>query len=356
MHSTWMRLTAALALATPLSVSCCASAMAQQSVQEFYAGPGKQMRMIIRTTAGGGYDLLSRLVARHMGRFIPGEPQIIAVNMPGGGGIVAANYMMQVAPKDGSVVSIFSQGLASDQALGLSPQFKADLRTVNWIANVTYSNQLLVVHRTAKTQTLEDAKQRVTTIGTTGAGSASVQFPAFFNNVLNTKFKMVFGYPGGAEIDLAMERGEVEGRGTNPYTDYMSAKPTWIPDRIVIPLIQTGLEKEPALPDVPLLLDQKVSPQNRPLLEFMSRSSAVGRPLGTTPGVPAERVKALRAAFQAMIKDAEFMADANKHNMDIRPMSGEELDKLIRDIIDTPPDIRERVKRAMEPKEGDIVR
>lgn len=355
MHSAWKRSTAALALAAPLGLPC-ASAMAQQSVQEFYAGPGKQMRMIIRTTAGGGYDLLSRLVARHMGRFIPGEPQMIAVNMPGGGGIVAANYMMQVAPKDGSVVSIFSQGLASDQALGLSPQFKADLRTVNWIANVTYSNQLLVVHRTAKTQTLEEAKQRVTTIGTTGAGSASVQFPAFFNNVLGTKFKMVFGYPGGAEIDLAMERGEVEGRGTNPYTDYMSAKPNWIPDRIVIPLIQTGLEKEPALPDVPLLLDQKVPPQDRPLLEFMSRSSAVGRPLGTTPGVPAERVKALRAAFQAMIKDAEFMSDASKHNMDIRPMSGEELDKLIRDIVDTPPEIRERVKRAMEPNEGDIVR
>ena len=333
-----------------------ASALAQQSVQEFYAGPGKQMRMIIRTTAGGGYDLLGRLVARHMGRFIPGEPQMVSVNMPGGGGIVAANYMITVAPKDGTVLSIFSQGLASDQALGLSPQFKADLRTVNWIANVTYSNQLLVVHRTAKTQTLEEAKQRVTTIGTTGAGSASVQFPAFFNNVLGTKFKMVFGYPGGAEIDLAMERGEVEGRGTNPYTDYMSAKPTWIPNKIVIPLIQTGLEKEPALPDVPLLLDQKVPPEDRPLLEFMSRSSAVGRPLGTTPGVPQERVAALRAAFQAMIKDAEFMADANKHNMDIRPMTGEQLAQLIREIVDTPPDIRERVKRAMEPKEADIVK
>lgn len=347
------------AIGSTLSIACLAPgapALAQQSVQEFYSGPGKQMRMIVRTTAGGGYDLLSRLVARHMGRFIPGEPHMVAINMPGGGGIVAANFMMQVAPRDGTVVSIFSQGLASDQALGLSPQFKADLRTVNWIANVTYSNQLLVVHRTAKTQTLEEAKQSVTTIGTTGAGSASVQFPAFFNNVLGTRFKMVFGYPGGAEIDLAMERGEVEGRGTNPYTDYMSAKPTWLPNKIVIPLIQTGLEKEPALPDVPLLLDQKVPPQDRPLLEFMSRSSAVGRPLGTTPGVPAERVTALRAAFQAMIKDRDFMADANKHNMDIRPMTGEQLDKLIREIVDTPPEIRERVKRAMEPSDSDVVK
>lgn len=345
----------ALAFAAPMGLPA-GGALAQQSVQEFYSGPGKQMRMVIRTTAGGGYDLLSRLVARHMGRFIPGEPQMVPVNMPGGGGIVAANYMMQVAPKDGSVLSIFSQGLASDQSLGLSPQFKADLRTVNWIANVTHSNQLLVVHRTAKTQTLEQAKQRVTTIGTTGAGSASVQFPAFFNNVLGTKFKMVFGYPGGAEIDMAMERGEVEGRGTNPYTDYMSAKPTWLPEKIVIPLIQTGLVREPALPDVPLLLDQPVPPENKALLEFMSRSASVGRPLGTTPGAPADRVTALRAAFQAMIKDNDFKADAKKHNMDIRPMTGEELDKLIRDIVETPAEIRERVKKALEPNEGDIVK
>ena len=355
MQRHFKRATLALIIAAPFSAPA-GSALAQQSVQEFYSGPGKQMRMVIRTTAGGGYDLLGRLVARHIGRFIPGEPQMVPVNMPGGGGIVAANYMMQVAPKDGSVLSIFSQGLASDQALGLSPQFKADLRTVSWIANVTYSNQLLVVHRSAKTQTLEEAKQRVTTIGTTGAGSASVQFPAFFNNVLGTKFKMVFGYPGGAEIDLAMERGEVEGRGTNPYTDYMSAKPTWLPNKIVIPLIQTGLVKEPSLPDVPLLSDQKVPPEDKPLLDFMSRSAAVGRPLGTTPGAPADRVKALRTAFQAMIKDPEFMVDAKKHNMDIRPMTGEQLDKLIRDIVDTPADIRERVKRALEPKDGDVVR
>ena len=347
---------ASVALALMAPFGSAGSALAQQSVQEFYAGPGKQMKMVIRTTAGGGYDLLSRLIARHMGRFIPGDPQIVPVNMPGGGGIVAANFMIQVAPKDGSHVSIFSQGLASDQALGLSPQFKADLRSVNWIANATFSNQLLVVHHTAKTKTLEQAKQRETTIGTTGAGSASVQFPAFFNNVIGTKFKMVFGYPGGAEIDLAMERGEVEGRGTNPYTDYMSAKPTWLPNKIVIPLIQTGLTKEEALPDVPLLLDQKVPPEDRPLLEFMSRSASVGRPFGTTPGVPADRVNALRAAFQEMIKDSAFKADAKKNNMDIRPMSGEQLDKLIREIVDTPPAVRERVKRALRPSDSDIVK
>jgi tripartite-type tricarboxylate transporter receptor subunit TctC len=331
-------------------------AVAQQSVRDFYAGPGSQMRMVIRTTAGGGYDLLSRLLARHMGRFIPGEPSITPVNMPGGGGIVSANYMGSVAPKDGTVISIFGQGLVADQALALSPQLKVDLRQVPWIANVTYSNQLLVVHHTSQTKTLEDAKKRVTTIGTTGSGSASTQFPAFFNNVLGTKFRMIFGYPGGAQIDLAMERGEVEGRGTNPYTDYMSAKPTWLPQKIVVPLIQTGLKKEEALPDVPLLLDQKVKPEDRPMLEFMSRSASVGRPLGTTPGAPPERVAALRAAFQKMIVDPDFIADAKKHGVDIRPMTGEELAKLIGDVLDAPDDVKARVKQALQPAKEDIVR
>ena len=178
--------------------------------------------------------------------------------MPGGGGITAANYMAQVAPRDGTVIGIVSQGLAVDQALGASPQLKADLKEFNWIANVVYSNQLLVVWHTSPTKTIDDAKKRVTTIGTTGAGSSSVQYPAFYNNVLGTKFKIVFGYPGGQHIDLAMERGEVEGRGTNPYSGWMASKPTWIPEKKIIPLMQAGIEKEPALPDVPLIIDQPV--------------------------------------------------------------------------------------------------
>ena len=179
-----------------------------------------------------------------------------------------------------------------------SPQLKADLEEFNWIANVVYSNQLLVVWHTSPTKTIEDAKNRVTTIGTTGAGSASVQYPAFYNNVLGTKFKIVFGYPGGQHIDLAMERGEVEGRGTNPYSGWMASKPTWIPEKKIIPLMQAGIEKEPALPDVPLIIDQPVRAEDRPLLQFMANSSTVGRPLATTPGVPADRVAALRAGVR----------------------------------------------------------
>jgi tripartite-type tricarboxylate transporter receptor subunit TctC len=332
---------------TSLLVVGSAPALAD-SVSDFYKG--KQMRMIVRTTVGGDYDQYSRLIARFIGKHIPGNPSIIVVNMPGGGGITAANYMAQVAPHDGMVFGIVSQGLATDQALGMSPQLKADLREFNWIGNVVYSNQLLVVWKTSPTKTIEDAKKRETTIGTTGAGSASVQYPAFYNNVLGTKFKIVFGYPGGQHIDLAMERGEVEGRGTNPYSGWMASKPSWIPTKQIIPLIQAGLEKEPSLPDVPLIIDQPVKPEDKPLLQFMAQASTVGRPFATTPGVPAERVAALRAAFQAVLKDPEFIAAAKNENMEINPMNGDKMQEIIFGLLSSPQDVRDRVKVALEPK------
>ena len=318
-------------------------------VADFYKG--KQIRFIVRTTVGGDYDLYTRLIARFIGKYIPGNPTMVVVNMPGGGGILAANYMAQVAPRDGTVIGIVSQGLAVDQALGSSPQLKADLKEFNWIANVVYSNQLLVVWHTSPTKTIDDAKNRVTTIGTTGAGSASVQYPAFYNNVLGTKFKIVFGYPGGQHIDLAMERGEVEGRGTNPYSGWMASKPTWIPEKKIIPLMQAGLEKEPALPDVPLIVDQPVRAEDKPLLRFMANSSTVGRPLATTPGVPADRVAALRAAFAATIRDPEFIATAKKENMEIKPQTAEVLTQVIMGLLNAPQDVRDRMKVALQPRD-----
>jgi tripartite-type tricarboxylate transporter receptor subunit TctC len=326
---------------------------AADPVADFYKG--KQIRFIVRTTPGGDYDQYSRLLARFMGKYIPGNPQFVVVNMPGGGGITAANYMAQVAPRDGTVIGIVSQGIPADQALGMSPQLKADLREFNWIANVVNSNSLLVVWHTSPTKAIEDAKRRVTTIGTTGAGSVSVQFPAFYNNVLGTKFKIVFGYPGGQHIDLAMERGEVEGRGANPYSGWMASKPTWIPQKLIIPLIQAGVEKEPALPDVPLIVDQPVKPEDKPLLHFMAQASAVGRPLATTPGVPAERVAALRAAFAATVKDPEFIATAAQENMEIRPMTGEKMQEIIVGLLNAPQHVRERMKVALQPKDEHTV-
>jgi tripartite-type tricarboxylate transporter receptor subunit TctC len=318
-------------------------------VADFYKG--KQIRIIVRTTTGTDYDAYSRLLGRFMGKHIPGHPSMIVQNMTGGGGIIAANYMAEVAPHDGTVIGIVSQGLAIDQALEKSKQLKADLRKFNWIANVNFSNQLLAVWHTSPTKTIEDAKKRETTIGTTGAGSASVQYPSFYNNVVGTKFKIVFGYQSGAYIDLAMERGEVEGRGTNPYSSYMAGHPDWIPGKKLIPLVQAGLEKEPELPNVPLILDLPVPARDKALLEFMARGATVGRPLATTPGVPAERVAALRKAFQDTVKDPDFLAAAAQEKLQVRPQSGQKIAEIIFGLLDAPADVRARMKVALTAKD-----
>jgi hypothetical protein len=172
--------------------------------------------------------------------------------------------------------------------------------------------------------------------------------------VMGTKFKIVFGYPGGQHIDLAMERGEVEGRGTNPYSGWMASKPTWIPQKLIIPLVQAGVEKEPALPDVPLILDLQAKPEDKPLLQFMAHASTVGRPLATTPGVPAERVAALRIAFAETLKDPEFIAAAAQENLEIRPQSGEKIQEIIFGLLNAPADVRERMKVALTPKDEQI--
>jgi tripartite-type tricarboxylate transporter receptor subunit TctC len=351
METTTMRTALPILLCSFVTaVPCIANA---DAVSDFYAGPGKQMRIIIRTTVGGDYDILSRVIARHLGKHIPGNPVITPVNMPAAGGIAAANYMANVAPRDGTMLSIIGQGLPVDQALGLSPQFKSDLRTFNWIANVVSSNSVLVTWHTSPTKTLADAKARETTIGTTGAGSVSVQFPAFYNNILGTKFKIVFGYPGGQQIDLAMERGEVEGRGSNTYHGYMTSRPDYIPKKLITPIIQIGLAPEPGLGNTPLLLDQPVPARDRPLLEFMSRGVAMGRPLATTPDAPAERVAALRNAYRAMLKDPEFIAETNKLKLEIGSMTGEELTQLVQDLIGVSAEVGERTKLSIQPKSSD---
>ncbi len=321
------------------------------AIADFYKG--KSIRFLIRTPPGGDYDSYSRLFARHMWRHIPGQPQMIPQQMTGGGGIVAANFMGNIGPKDGTIVSIISQGLPVDQALGLNTSLKVDLRDFNYIGNIVDANQLLVVWHTSQTKNLEDAKKRFTPIGSTGAGSISVQLPAFYNNVLGTKFRIIVGYAGGQAVDLAMENGEVEGRGTNPLSGYKASKPHYLRDNLIIPLIQVGLRKEPELPNVPLLLDQPVAAEDRPLLEFMSLAVAVGRPLATSPGVPQERVAALRKAFHDTLKDPEFIAEAEKTNSEIRPVSGEELARHISTLISAPQHVKDRMKIVLEPKISD---
>jgi tripartite-type tricarboxylate transporter receptor subunit TctC len=317
-------------------------------VADFYKG--KQITFVIRSGVGGGYDLYARVLGRHIGKHIPGNPQVIPVNMPGGGGIKAANYVAKVAPKDGTILTMVSQGLAVDQALGINNGLEADLRDFHWVGNMSSHNQVTVVWHTSKTKTFDDALKRETVIGCTGAGSVSTQLPAIYNNVLGAKLKLVVGYPDGTDVNLAMERGEVEGRATNPWVSYKATTPHLVEKKMIIPIMQVGLQKEADLPDVPLLRELARNPEEKQILDFISGSVAIGRPVATTPGVPAERVAALRKAFDATLADPEFLADAEKQRMEIRAMTGQQLADVIKGIIEAPADIREKVKLAIVPK------
>ena len=337
-----------LAFAFFLILAFLSTPAAADPVADFYKG--KQIKMIIRSGVGGGYDLYARVLGAHIGKHIPGNPTVIPINMPGGGGIKAANYVAVVAPKDGTILTMVSQGLAVDQALGINNGLEADLRDFNWVGNMSSHNQVTVMWHTSPTKTFADALKRETVIGCTGAGSISTQVPAIYNNVLGAKFKLVVGYPDGTDVNLAMERGEVEARATNPWVSYKATTPHLVTEKKIIPIMQVGMEKEADLPNVPLLRDLARNPEEKQILDFISRSVSIGRPIATTPGVPADRVAALRKAFDATLADPAFLADTEKQRMEIRAMTGDQLARLVKDIIETPPDIRDKVKLAIEAK------
>lgn len=338
-----------LAAALVIVCSACTSAAADP-VADFYAG--KQIRLIVRSEPGTTYEQYSRLLAAHMGKHIPGNPQIGLVFMPGGGGIVAANDVAKVAPRDGTVLTIVGEGMVSDQALALSKSFQGDLRSFNWIGNLSNSNQVLVTWHTSPTKTLADAMHRETLIGTTGAGSISLQMPAFLNNVLGTRFKIIFGYPSPNAANLAMERGEIEGFGSAAWSRYETETPHYIADKLINPLIQAGLAKEADLPDTPFLRDLARGPEDQPLLDFMSKAVSFARPLATTPGVPPARVAALRRAFEETLADPAFLADVAAEHAEVHMMRGADVAQLVADLIGAPSDVRERVKAAIAPADA----
>ncbi|HEU0071754.1 MAG TPA: tripartite tricarboxylate transporter substrate-binding protein [Alphaproteobacteria bacterium] len=331
-----------LACACLLAAGTASVPAAADPVADFYKG--KQMQFVIRSNVGGGYDQYSRLLGRHIVKHIPGTPTMLPVNMPGGGGLQAANFIAQAAPKDGTYLTMVSQGLPMDQALGLNKGLQADMKSFNWIGNMSDSNQLTVTWHTSPTKTIEDAMNRETVIGATGAGSISTQVPAVLNNVVGTKFKVIFGYPGGADINLAMERGEIEGRATNPWASYVSVTPHYVAEKKINILVQTGMKKDKDLPNVPLMRELAKTPEQKAILDYISKAVAVGRPVGTTPGVPQDRVAALRKAFDATLADPAFVAEADKQKMEISAMNGEELQQIIADIIDAPIDLLEKVR------------
>ncbi|MGE0651343.1 MAG: Bug family tripartite tricarboxylate transporter substrate binding protein [Alphaproteobacteria bacterium] len=317
-------------------------------VADFYKG--KQVKMIIRTAPGGGYDLNARLLMRHMTRHIPGNPSALNVNMTGGGGIRAANYVAKVAPRDGSVLTIVGGTIPMYQGLQLGGKLQADMKAFNWIGVISTSNRVLAVWHTSPAKTVADMKKRTIAIGATGAGSPSVFLPAVLNNVVGTKLKIITGYKSGNEIDAAMEKGELEGRGSNPWSSWVSSSPRLVKDKLVRPMVQVGFKPDPQLPGVvPLLKDLGETPEQTEILLYTTKSFMTGFPFATAQDVPADRVKALRAAFNATMKDKKFLDEAARTRTEVDPTDGVTLQKLITDLVDISPALREKVRSAITP-------
>jgi tripartite-type tricarboxylate transporter receptor subunit TctC len=333
-----------LALATLALLALYPGAASSQSVEDFYRG--KKLDMIIGYSPGGTYDLYARLVARFLSNYIPGKPLIIPRNMPGAGSRAAANWIYNIAPKDGTVLATADQSLSLQQAAG-DKRINFDTRKFVYIGNPNIENNVTASWYTSGIKTLDDAKTREVTVGATG-GSTSSQYPKAMNALLGTKFKIVLGYPGGNDVNLAMERGEVEVRGSNSWTSFKTTRPDWIAEHKVNILVQIGLKKADDLPDVPLLIDLAKNDDDRRLLRTLSASTNIGRPIFTAPGVPAERIEALRKAFNTMVHDPAFLAEAKREKFDIDPSTGEAMQAIVEEMMSIPKAQSERLQKITE--------
>jgi tripartite-type tricarboxylate transporter receptor subunit TctC len=328
---------------------CLMSAAA--SADDFYKS--KMLTMVISTGVGGGYDLGGRLVARHLSKHIPGMPPIVPKNMPGAGHVRAANYMAVQAPRDGTTLATIGNTVALLQVMdGGGVQY--DIAAFNWIGTSDTSSATVYVWGALGVKTLEDAKRREVVIGATGAGGGNVQYPALLNNVLGTKFKVIAGYGTGSDINLAMERGEVDGRANHSFNSLLVSYPQWVTEKKIDILVQIGVKPQEGYESVPMLDSFARDDAERAVFKLFSAPIALGRPVLTTPGVPADRVTLLRRAFDATMTDPGFLADAKKSKLDISAIDGETLQTIAEGIVATPPDIVAKAKAAIETK--DIVK
>ena len=275
-----MHVKAYAAVVAALLAAWPSAAVSQQSVEDFYRG--KKIDLIIGYSPGGTYDLYARLVARHLGNYIPGKPLIVPRNMPGAGSRAAATWVFNAAPRDGTVLATADQSLALQQAAG-DKRMNFDATKFIYIGNPNIENNTTATWHASGIRTIEDAKRREVTMGATG-GSTSSQYPKAMNALLGTKFRIILGYPGGNDINLAMERGEVDGRGSNSWASWKATRAHWLAENKINILVQIGLKKPPELPDVPLLMELGANADDRALLRLLSASTAIGRPIFTTPG------------------------------------------------------------------------
>jgi tripartite-type tricarboxylate transporter receptor subunit TctC len=319
-----------------------------EDVASFYRG--KRISLVIGYGPGGGYDLYARLLGRFIGAHIPGKPTIVPQNMPGAGSRSAANWLYAVAPKDGTVIATLGQATPTDQALE-QPGILFDARKFNWIGNLSVVNNILFVSAASGAMTFADVTKKTLAIGASGASSPSVLYPQVSNNLLGAKFKIIIGYPGGGDINIAVERRELDGRGSDSWASIKSTHADWLRDHTINILFQVGPRRERDLPDVPLWTELAANDDQRQVLDVLSGDVSVGRPILTAPDVPVDRVKALRQAFEETVRDPQFLEAAKQANMELNPMGGEELQQVVGRIAAPPAKILAMVKDAIAIKD-----
>jgi tripartite-type tricarboxylate transporter receptor subunit TctC len=319
----------------------CSTAQAD----DYFAG--KTITLSTHSERGGGYETYLRLIAQHMGRHIPGQPSFAILNQPGGGGLQAVNHAANVAPQDGTFLTIVSQSVPVVEATG-GPGLETSLAAFKWIGNFTRANNVTVTWTTSNVKTIADAMAREVVVGATGAGTSSEMGPTLYNSLLGTRFKIVVGYKGAEEINEAMRRGEVDGRANSTWASIKLTLLDAFKAGQVNVLIQMGMRKEAELQDVPLLTDLvRGDPKKEAIARFMSLSVTAARPLAAPPGVPDERVAVLRRAFDATMKDPAFLAAARERGSEIDPMTGEETQAIVTAFLATPKQVREDLKAAL---------
>ena len=317
-----------------LAAAMAAPPALADAVSDFYKG--KRITMWIGYTAGGGYDRYARTLARHMGRHIPGNPKFVAKNKPGAGSMILANDMYSVMPQDGTAISTIGRGIPMEPLFG-NKQAKFDPVKFGWLGSTNNEVSVCAAMRRTGIKTFADMKTKGMIVGGTGKGSDTDTFPTVLNNIIGTRFKLVTGYPGGNDINFAMERGELDGRCGWSWSSVKATRGQWLKSGRINILLQMSTSKHADLPNVPFVMDMAKSADDLKVLQLVFARQAWGRPFNTTPNVPKARLAALRAAFDATMKDAKYQADMkDKQKLELNPISGLQIEKLIIDLYNSP--------------------
>lgn len=342
------------AICASLAISFSSPA-SSDSNEDFYKG--KRIRIVIGYTAGGGYDSYARVLARFIGKHIPGRPGVVSQNMPGAGSLLATNWLANGAPRDGTVIAAINRGIPFEPLTG-GTGIQFDPLKLGWIGSLGKEVNVTIAWHTSRTQRAEQLFTEGLIVGGTGSGADSAIYPAIMNNLLGAKIKLIAGYPGGNDVNLALERGEIEGRPSPSWSSLRVARADWVRDRKIVPIWQLSLSKHPDLLDVPLAIDFAKSDEDRQIMEFFFARQEMSRPFVTSPEVAPERLKALRDAFMATTKDPEFIDSTKSQDVELDPINGAEIDELLRRVFSTPKHVIERatmIARSEVPTQNAIL-